>query len=119
MSKFVDVYLLPLAESKLEAYRDLAQKCSAYFLKYGATRYREYAAADMNAPDLVAFPQIVKLEPGETLIYAAVEYDSEERRNEAMKAIMNDTEMAKLCGEEPLFDFHRMVYGGFSILVDE
>ena len=35
-----------------------------------------------------------------------------------MKAIMADPELGAGMGDKPLFDYKRMVYGGFKILVD-
>lgn len=119
MSKFVDVYLLPIPEENVGAYRDLAAIASKFFLKHGARRYREYVAADLNAPELIPFPSVVELLPGETLVYAAVEFDSKEQRDAANKLVFNDPEMAAMMSCKPLFDYKRMVYGGFSILVDE
>jgi uncharacterized protein YbaA (DUF1428 family) len=61
----------------------------------------------------------VKLNPGETLIYAAVEFKSEAHRNKVMKAIMADPDMGTIMEDEkPPFAYRRMVYGGFKILVD-
>lgn len=118
MSKYADVYLLPVPSGNLGEYRKLARAAGKIFIRHGALRYREYEISDTDAVGVVAFPQTIKLEEGETLIYAAVEFKSEAQRNKAMKAIMADTDMAKLAPPEPLFDYKRMVYGGFSLLVD-
>jgi len=118
MSKFVDVYLLPIPEKNIPAYKTMATAASKVFLKHGALRYREYVAADLEVKDVVPFPAVVTLEPGETLVYAAVEFESKEARDSAMEQIMKDPEMcAGMEGEMP-FDYKRMVYGGFEILVD-
>ncbi len=119
MSKYVDVYLLPIAEKNLEAYRELAQKAGKIFRKHGALTYREYVASDLNVTHgIVAFPQVIELLEGETLVYAAVEFESEEHRNEAMKRIFEDDEMRQTMPKEPIFDYKRMAYGGFAILVE-
>ena len=120
MSKYADVYLCPIPEENVPAYKKMATACGKIFLKHGATRYREYIASDLDVEGVVPFPKKVKLKEGETLIYAAVEFNSEAQRNKAMKAIMADEEMNAMCGpdDKPLFDFKRMVYGGFKILVD-
>lgn len=118
MAKYVDVYLLPILEEKIPAYRELAEKASKVFRKHGALKYREYVASDLNVKDVIPFPQVVELREGETLVYAAVEFESETHRNEAMKLIFEDSEMNAMMSCESLFDYKRMVYGGFSILVD-
>lgn len=118
MSKYVDVYLLPIPEGNLAAYKKLATAAGKIFLKNGALRYREYVASDLEAAGIVPFPKKVKLKEGETLIYAAVEFKSEAHRNKTMKAILEDPEMQNAMPQEKLFDYKRMVYGGFKVLVD-
>ena len=119
MPKYADVYLLPIPEVNVPAYRKLAAKAGKLFLKHGARRYREYVASDLNTEDVIPFPKKIKLKDGETLVYAAVEFDSESQRNKAMKAIMADPEMAKIMeGKDAPFDYRRMVYGGFKVIVD-
>ena len=120
MSKYADVYLCPILEANVPAYKKMATKVGKLFLKHGALRYREYVASDLDVQEVVPFPKRVKLKEGETLIYAAVEFNSESQRNKAMKAIMDDPAMMALCTPEDkeLFDYKRMVYGGFKVLVD-
>jgi uncharacterized protein YbaA (DUF1428 family) len=119
MSKYADVYLLPILTENVPAYKKMAAKAGKVFLKHGALRYREYVASDLNVvAGMVPFTRAVQLKPGETLVYAAVEFKSEAHRNKAMKAIFEDTELGAMMDGKPLFDYKRMVYGGFAILVD-
>jgi uncharacterized protein YbaA (DUF1428 family) len=118
MSKYADVYLLPIPEENIPAYKQLATAAGKLFMKHGALRYREYVASDLEVEEVVPFPKRIKLKPGETLVYAAVEFKSEAHRNKAMKAIMNDPELQAMSPKKPPFDYKRMVYGGFKILVD-
>jgi uncharacterized protein YbaA (DUF1428 family) len=119
MSKYADVYLLPIPQENIPAYKKIAAKAGKVFLKHGALRYREYVASDLNAvAGVLPFTRAVKLKPGETLVYAAVEFRSETQRNKAMKAIFEDKELGAMMDGKPLFDYKRMVYGGFTILVD-
>ena len=117
MSKYADVYLLPIAEDKVDDYKKIAKKAGKVFIKHGALRYREYVLSDPKAEGIIPFPKALKLKPGETVIYAAVEFKSEAHRNSAMKKIMADPEMDP--GDKPVpFDYRRMVYGGFKVIVD-
>ena len=118
MSKYVDVYLLPIPEENIPAYKKLATMAGKVFVKYGALRYREYVASDLNAEGVVPFPRRIKLKDGETLVYAAVEFASEAQRNKSMKRIMADETMGQIMTGKHLFDYKRMVYGGFKVLVD-
>lgn len=119
MSKYVDVYLLPLPEKNIADYKKLARGVGRIFRKHGALSYREYVASDLKVDsEITPFPKAVKLKEGETLVYAAVEFKSEAHRNKVMKALCEDKDLDKLAPKEPLFEWKRMVYGGFSILVD-
>ena len=119
MSKYADVYLVPIPEENIPAYKKLATAAGKLFMKHGALKYREYVASDLNVEEVVPFPKRIKLKPGETLVYAAVEFKSEAHRNKVMKAIMSDPAMSSMMeGQKPPFDYRRMVYGGFKVLVD-
>lgn len=120
MSKYADVYLVPMPEESIPAYKKLATAAGKLFLKHGALKYREYVASDLNTEDVIPFPKVVKLKPGETLVYASVEFKSEAHRNSVMKKVMADAEMAAMMPKDtkPPFDYKRMVYGGFKVLVD-
>ncbi len=120
MSKYADVYLLPILVENVPGYKKLATAAGKIFIKNGALKYREYVASDLNTEDVIPFPKVIKLKPGETIIYASVEFSSESHRNKVMKKVFTDPEMAALMpkGEKPPFDYKRMVYGGFKVLVD-
>ena len=117
MSKYADVYLLPIAEDKVAEYKKIATMAGKIFIKHGALKYCEYVMSDPTADGIIPFPKLLKLKPGETVIYAAVEFKSEAHRNAAMKKIMADPGMDP--GDKPCpFDYKRMVYGGFKVIVD-
>jgi uncharacterized protein YbaA (DUF1428 family) len=90
-------------------------------MKHGALKYREYIASDLAVEGgILPFTKIIKLKPGETIVYAAVEFASEAQRNKAMKKIFADPELGVSMEKEgkPIFNYKRMVYGGFKVLVD-
>jgi uncharacterized protein YbaA (DUF1428 family) len=118
MSKYADVYLLPIAPENVAEYKKIANAAGKIFIKHGALKYREYLMSDPNAPGIIAFPKALKLKPGETVIYAAVEFRSEAHRNAAMKKIFADPALMPPKNKPMPFDYKRMVYGGFKILVD-
>lgn len=118
MSKYIDVYLLPIPKDNVSEYRKLARNAGRIFRKHGALTYREYVASDLSVKEITPFPNVIKLNDDEVLIYAAVEFKSESHRNRTMKAIFADPDLEKMMTEKPLFDMKRMVYGGFSLLVE-
>ena len=61
MSKYADVYLLPIAEENIPEYKKLATLAGKLFIKHGALKYREYVASDLNVEEVVPFPKRIKL----------------------------------------------------------
>ena len=118
MSKYADIYLLPIKAENVADYRKIAQKAGKVFIKHGALKYREFVASDMEATGVVPFPKNLKLREGETVIFAIVEFRSESHRKSTMKKIFADPDLAPPKDKPMPFDYKRMVYGGFKILVD-
>jgi alkaline phosphatase len=119
-NKFADVYILPIKEENLAAYRKMAQKASKIFIKHGALKYREYVGKNLAAVaewGLIPFTKNAKAKEGELVVYAAVEFKSEKHRDQVMKKVFADADMG--CGEgEMPFQMKRMAYGGFEVIVE-
>lgn len=118
MSKYADVYLLPIKTEALADYKKIASKAGKVFMKHGALKYREYVVSDLNAMGVVPFDKNLKLKEGETVIFAIVEFKSESHRKSATKKIFADPDLMPPKEQTMPFDYKRMVYGGFKILVD-
>ena len=118
MPKYADVYLLPIKTEAVAEYKKIATKAGKIFMKHGALKYREYVASDLDAMGVVPFTKNLKLKEGETVIFAIVEFKSESHRKGAMKKIFADPELMPPKDKPMPFDYKRMVYGGFKILVD-
>ncbi len=68
---------------------------------------------------MTSFPRSVKLEDGETVIFAWITYESRQHRDEVNAKVMKDERMKALMdpwGE--IADHKRMIYGGFEIVVE-
>ena len=118
MSKYADIYHLPIAADNVAEYKKIATAAGKIFIKHGALKYREYVMSDPKADGIIAFPKALELKEGETVIYAAVEFKSEGHRNATMKKIFADPGLMPPKDKPMPFDYKRMVYGGFKILVD-
>ena len=123
MSKYVDGYVLPVPEDKIEEYQEMAAEAGKSWIKHGALQYFECVGDDLE-PDMgdvamATFPDFVAADQDETVIFAFVVYESRKHRDEVNAAVHE--EMGELEGVDEIempFDMTRMLYGGFDALVD-
>ncbi|HEV7255198.1 MAG TPA: DUF1428 domain-containing protein [Mesorhizobium sp.] len=113
---YVDGFLVPVPAASKESYRAMAEKAVPIFLEHGATRVVECWGDDVPKGQHTDFFMAVKAEGEENVVFSWVEWPSKEARDEGMKKFMAD-ERLKSMGDMP-FDGKRMIFGGFSQLVD-
>ena len=113
---YTDGFVVPVPESKRDAYRELASKMAGVFRQHGATRVIESIADDVKRGEVTDFYRAVKAEDGETVVFSFIEWPDKATRDDAWKAIMAD-ESLKPDGEMP-FSGQRMFWGGFEPILD-
>ncbi|WOB08558.1 DUF1428 domain-containing protein [Piscinibacter gummiphilus] len=118
MPHYVDGFLLAVPKDKVEAYRKLAQDASVVWKEHGAVAYFEGLADDVQPGKLTSFPQAVQLKDDEVVIFSWIVYNSREQRDEVNAKVMADPRIANLDPKTMPFDGERMIYGGFSSLVE-
>lgn len=118
MPHYVDGFLLAVPKDKVEAYRKLAQDASVVWKEHGAIAYFEGLADDVQPGKLTSFPQAVQLKDDEVVIFSWVVYRSREQRDEVNAKVMADPRIANLDPKTMPFDAERMIFGGFSSLVE-
>ena len=79
--------------------------------------YRECAGDDLNTKMGVPFPKNAKAKSGETVIFAYIVFKSRAHRDRVNAKVMKEMKTMGAPMDMP-FDVKRMVYGGFSVLVD-
>lgn len=114
---YADGYLLAVSSGKKDAYRDVAQLAAAVFKEYGATRIVEAWADDVPDGKVTDYKRAVQAKDDETVVYSWVEWPSKEVRDAAWPKIMEDERLKPGSVEMP-FDGKRMIYGGFSPILD-
>ncbi len=81
--------------------------------------YRECAGDDLDNKWGVNYPKLLKLKRGETAVFAWIVYKSRADRDRVNAKVMKDPRMAKMMDpKKPIFDFKRMAFGGFTVIVD-
>ncbi len=115
--RYVDGYVLPVPKKKLPVYRSMAQMAGKVWRKHGALDYKECVGDDLQTKWGMPFPRIMKLKPGETVVFSYVVFKSRAHRDHVNAKVMREMEKMNLPKDMP-FDMKRMVYGGFKVLVD-
>lgn len=116
--KYVDGYVLPVPIKNLPAYRRMARVGSKVWRDHGALEYRECSGDDMEVHCGTPFPKMMKLKPGETVVFAWIVFKSRAHRDRVNKKVMKDPRLAQFDPKDMPFDSKRMVYAGFKIMVE-
>ena len=118
MAAYVDGFLLPVPKKNLEAYRKLAKLGSKVWRDHGALEYRECVGDDLVIQGNAMFPKILKTKPNETVVFSCIVYKSRAHRDRVNAKVMKDPRIAKMMNMKSMpFDYKRMLYGGFKVLV--
>ncbi|MGE3332488.1 MAG: DUF1428 domain-containing protein [Rhodospirillaceae bacterium] len=116
---YVDGFIVPVPKKNVKKYKALATKAGKIWMEFGALQFRECVADDVKPGKLTSFPQSVKLKKDETVMFSWIVYKSRKDRDRINKKVMMDPRLAKMMqGKENPFDAKRMIYGGFTTLVD-
>jgi uncharacterized protein YbaA (DUF1428 family) len=117
MGKYVDGFVLPVPKDKVEAYKQFSEKAGKVWRELGALEYIECVGDDVPPGKLTSFPQAVKLEPNETVVFAWIVYPSRAERDRINAAVMKDERITGVDPKSMPFDSKRMFWGGFEVLV--
>ena len=116
---YVDGFIVPVPKKKFAAYRRHARKAGKVWREHGALDYREYVADDVKVGTLTSFPRSVKLKPDETVVFSWITYKSRAHRDHVNAKVIKDKRLSDM--HDPTkwpFDGKRLIYGGFTLLVD-
>ena len=115
---YVDGFVVPVPKDKIDAYRAMSELCGKVWMEHGALSYRECIADDVKPGQHTSFPQSVKLEENEVVVFSWIEYASREARDEINAKVMEDPRLVGAMNPETMpFDGKRLIYGGFTSLV--
>src|SRR3990170_4058264 len=95
----------------------MARVAGKVWKEHGALEYRESVGDDLSTEMGVPFPRLVKLKPGETVIFSWVVFKSRAHRDRVNAKVMKDPRFAGMDMKKMPFDVKRMAYGGFKILI--
>jgi uncharacterized protein YbaA (DUF1428 family) len=116
---YVDGFVIPVPKKNLPAYRRMAKKAGAVWRDHGALQVCECVGDDVKPGKITSFPQSVKLEAGETVVFSWIVFKSRAHRDLVNAKVLKDPRLAKMMNPKASpFDPKRMIYGGFTVMVD-
>ncbi|PKL84233.1 MAG: DUF1428 domain-containing protein [Ignavibacteriae bacterium HGW-Ignavibacteriae-3] len=122
MKHYIDGFVLPVPLDKLKTYREVVEKVAEIWKEYGALDYSEYVGDDFSLEGSLSFADVANAKKDEAVIFGWVLFESREARDLANERVAADPRMADLIkplthASRPIFDAKRMVFGGYSSLV--
>ncbi|MAX81650.1 MAG: RNA signal recognition particle [Crocinitomicaceae bacterium] len=122
MANYIDGFVLPVPQTHLDEYKNVAEKVAETWKEYGALAYFEYVGDDLKLEGTRSFIEVTDLKEDEVVVFGWVVFPSKEIRDQANQQVPNDPRMAELVApltnsKRLIFDASRMVYGGFQSLV--
>lgn len=115
--KYVDAYVVPVRKSSIDAYKQIAGTAGRVWKEHGALEYVECIAEDVKPGKVTSFPQAVKLEGDEVVVFSWIVYASREDRDRVNAAVMDDPRIKGMDPQSMPFDGMRMFWGGFQVLL--
>ncbi|MCC3246960.1 DUF1428 domain-containing protein [Methylocystis sp. WRRC1] len=112
---YIDGFVIPVPSGNREAYKTAAASFWPLLKEYGALRVVECWGDDVPDGKVTDFRRAVAAQAGENVVFSWVVWPSKEARDAAGKKMREDPRMKDM----PMpFDGKRMIFGGFSVLLD-
>jgi uncharacterized protein YbaA (DUF1428 family) len=115
---YIEGFVAAVPAANKDAYRRHAAEAAPLFKAFGATRMVEAWGDEVPDGKVTDFKGAVKATPDEVVVFSWLEYPSKAARDAANAKIMSDPRMKEMGATMP-FDGKRMIFGGFSPLIDE
>ena len=113
---YIDGFILPLKEEKLDQYRSMAEMFARKAHELGALGSVEGVGDGLEHGHTTDFFKAVKAEDGENVVFSFVIWPDKATRDAGWEKIMADPDMQP--GGEMPFDGKRMFWGGFKPIVN-
>lgn len=110
---FFQGFVVPVPSDKKEAYRQMAAEAAPLFEEFGARRIVECWGDDVPRGEITDMYGAVEAVEGENLVFAWIDWDSEEACAQAHDEMMKDERMQEPPSGMP-FDGKRMIFAGFE-----
>lgn len=116
---YVDGFVLAVPKAKLDDYKKMAAIAGEVWMGYGAKAYVETVGDDVPYGEMTSFPRAVQAKDDEVVVFSWIVYESREARDAINAKVMADERIkAAMPENEKIFDGKRMIYGGFTTLLE-
>jgi uncharacterized protein YbaA (DUF1428 family) len=112
---YVDGVVIAAPATGRDAYLSFAERHAALFREHGALRVVDAWADDVPDGKQTDFKRAVQAKADEKVVFGWVEWPSKAARDAAWAKLMSDPRMQ---GAAMPFDGSRMIYGGFTPILD-
>ena len=114
---YVDGFLVPVLKDRIDDYKAIARKMGNIWIEHGALSVVEAMADDVPDGTHTSFPMAVKLTPDEVVVFSWITYRDRAHRDAVNAKVMADPR-ATWDHEAPPMNMQRMMWGGFSPIVN-
>ncbi len=118
---YIDGFVIAVPTEKKQEYIEHAKLGDSVFMEFGATRIVECWADDVPTGVVTDFRKSVQAKANETVVFSWIEWPDKKTRDAGMSKMMsddfNDERMDPIKNPAP-FDGKRLIYGGFSPIVE-
>src|SRR5215212_852490 len=102
MAHYVDGFVVPVPEGKLDAYLDMARESGKLWREHGALEFRECVADDVKMGEVTSFPRSVQMGDGETVVFSWIVFESREERDRVNDEVMKDPRFEEMVKREEM-----------------
>ena len=118
---YIDGFVIAVPTANKEKYIEHAKTGDSVFTDFGATRIVECWADDVPEGKVTDFGKAVQAKEDESVVFSWIEWPDKETRDTAMQKMMSDDFKDDRMDPEKNpapFDGARLIYGGFSPIVE-
>ena len=115
---YVDGFVAAVPNANKSQFLEHARAAAVVFKEHGALRVVECWGDDVPEGEVTSFTMAVKRKDDETVIFSWIEWPSRAVRDEAMPKVMQDPRLQMETNPMP-FDGKRVIYGGFTSIINE
>jgi len=114
---YVDGMVFAVPVVNRERFREGAARMAQVLREHGASRVVECWGDDVPEGQVTSIPLAVQLREGEVACFSWVEYPDRETRDRCRAAAAGDARLEH-APEDQTFDGKRLIWGGFSAIVE-